>query len=63
VCFGTRVGCFLILNPALRLFERLAGALSGARTTRLGYETHESLPAPESFGLIEDASTQSSDHE
>jgi hypothetical protein len=47
------------LTPALRLFERLAGALSGARSTRLGYETHEPLAAPESFGLIEDASANS----
>jgi len=45
------------LAPAVRLFEKLAGAFSGARTshteTRLGFEPQARLPPPETLGLTD----------
>jgi len=41
------------LEGAVRLIERLAGALSGARTAKLEHETQLKLPAPDNFGFAE----------
>lgn len=39
------------LDGAVKLIERLAGALSGARTARIEHETQLRLPSPERLGL------------
>jgi hypothetical protein len=39
------------LEGAIRIIERLAGALAGARTAALEHEITPKLPAPETFGL------------
>ena len=35
----------------MRLLERLAGAISGARNAKLEHETRHRLPAPDLLGL------------
>ncbi len=39
------------LDPAVKLVERLAGALSGARTSRIEHDAPLQLPPPEQLGL------------
>jgi phosphoenolpyruvate synthase/pyruvate phosphate dikinase len=39
------------LEPAVKLVERLAGALSGFSTASVEHETQFKLPGPEQFGL------------
>jgi hypothetical protein len=39
------------LDGAVKLIERLAGALSGARTANLEHDTQLRLPAPDNLGL------------
>jgi hypothetical protein len=49
------------LDGAVKLVERLAGALSGARTAKLERDEQLRLPAPENLGLSEpDASVNPS---
>ena len=49
------------LTPVVRIFEKLAGAISGARTATLEHEPTPRLPPPEDFGMTDLSSDDTDD--